>query len=61
MPKIFCCYRRDDSRHQVGRIFDHLATYFGKHELFTPTKAYPAMTVSELAAAALGEAPKAAE
>jgi len=36
-----------------GSLFAHLA----KHELFTPTKTYPPMTVSELAAAALGDAP----
>jgi hypothetical protein len=30
----------------------------GKHEIFTPTKAYPPMTVSELAAATLNERPK---
>ncbi len=37
-----------------GSLFAHL----GKHEIFTPTKAYPPMTVAELGAAALGEAPK---
>lgn len=37
-----------------GSLFAHL----GKHELFTPTKAYPSMTVRELAAASLGDAPK---
>ena len=30
-----------------GSLFAHL----GKHEIFTPTKTYPPMTVSELAAA----------
>jgi hypothetical protein len=40
-----------------GSLFAHL----GKHELFTPTKAYPPMTVSELAAAAPCQAPKAVE
>ncbi len=35
-----------------GSLFAHL----GKHEIFTPIKIYPSMTVSELAA--LGEAPK---
>jgi len=34
MPKIFFCYRREDSTHQAGRIFDALAAHFGKHELF---------------------------
>jgi hypothetical protein len=37
-----------------GSLFAHL----GKHEIFTPTKTYPPMTVSELAAAALGGTPK---
>ena len=37
-----------------GSLFAHL----GKHELFTPTRTYPPMTVSELAMAMLGEAPK---
>jgi hypothetical protein len=32
-----------------GSLFSHL----GKHEIFTPIKTYPSMTVSELAAAAL--------
>lgn len=40
-----------------GSLFAHL----GKHELFTPTKAYPPMTVSELAGAACGDATKEAE
>jgi MmeI, DNA-methyltransferase domain len=37
-----------------GTLFAHL----GKHEIFTPTKTYPPLTVSELAAAARGGAPK---
>jgi hypothetical protein len=37
-----------------GSLFAHL----GKHEIFTPTKTYPPMTVSELATAALGGTPK---
>ena len=36
-----------------GSLFAHL----GKHEIFTPTKTYPPMTVSELAAV-LGDSPK---
>lgn len=35
-------------------LFAHL----GKHEIFTPTKTYPPMTVRELACAALGDVPK---
>jgi len=37
-----------------GSLFAHL----GKHEIFTPTKTYPPMTVSELAAAVHGDTPK---
>lgn len=36
---------------------DDLFSQLGKHEIFTPIKTYPPMTVSELAAA-LGDAPK---
>jgi hypothetical protein len=36
-----------------GTLFAHL----GKHEIFTPTKMYPPMTVSELATAGLGKIP----
>jgi hypothetical protein len=35
-------------------LFAHL----GKHEIFTPIKTYPPMTVSELASAAFGDAPR---
>lgn len=37
-----------------GSLFAHL----GKHEIFTPTRTYPPMTVGELAAAALCDLPK---
>jgi N-6 DNA methylase len=37
-----------------GSLFANL----GKHEIFTPTKTYPPMTVSELAAATTGGTPK---
>jgi hypothetical protein len=37
-----------------GSLFAHL----GKHEIFTPTKTYPPMTVSELATAAHGGTPR---
>jgi hypothetical protein len=39
---------------EEGSLFAHL----GKHEIFTPTKTYPPMTVRELACAALGDTPK---
>ncbi len=35
-----------------GSLFAHL----GKHEIFTPTRTYPPITLSELAAAAVGDA-----
>jgi len=37
---------------------DSLFAHLGKHEIFMPTKTYPPMTVSALAAAALGDVPK---
>ncbi|MBE9108251.1 N-6 DNA methylase [Nodosilinea sp. LEGE 07298] len=37
-----------------GSLFAHM----GKHEIFTPTKTYPPMTVSDLASAAPGDVPK---
>jgi hypothetical protein len=37
-----------------GSFFAHL----GKHDIFTPTKAYPPVTMSELAAATLGKLSK---
>jgi hypothetical protein len=37
-----------------GSLFAHL----GKHEIFTPTKTYPPMTVGELATATNGSTPK---
>lgn len=43
---------------EEGSLFAHL----GRHQLFTPTKTYQPMTISDLAAAARGEAlPEAAE
>jgi hypothetical protein len=39
---------------EEGTLFAHL----GKHEIFTPTKSYPPMTVTELASRSLGDAPK---
>ena len=37
---------------------DSLFAHVGKHEIFTPTKSYPPLTVSDLAAAATGAAPQ---
>src|SRR5690242_1724373 len=41
---------------EEGSLFAHL----GKHEIFRPTKAYPPVTVSELAGVTRAEAPKVA-
>jgi hypothetical protein len=38
---------------QAGSLFAHL----GKHEVFTPLKAYPPMTARELACLAVGDGP----
>ncbi len=34
MPRIFISYRRADSQAITGRIYDHLAAEFGKHDIF---------------------------
>jgi len=57
-------FQRRDFRYDVltgssafsaeGSLFAHL----GKHEIFKPIKAYPSMTVRELAAAAIGDSSK---
>jgi hypothetical protein len=36
---------------EEGTLFAHL----GKHEIFTPTKTYPPMTMGELASSVLGD------
>ena len=41
MTKIFFCYRREDSGHQAGRIFDHLSSHFGKEDLFKDVDSIP--------------------
>ena len=34
MPKIFICYRREDSNHQAGRLYDFLVSRFGASSVF---------------------------
>jgi hypothetical protein len=41
MPKVFCCYRREDSIHQVGRIFDQLCNHFAKQNVFKDVDSIP--------------------
>jgi hypothetical protein len=55
--------RRDfrlDVLTQMSGFIAHspLFAHLGKHEIFTPTRTYPPMTVGELAAAAFGDRPK---
>lgn len=40
--RIFICYRRDDSSHAADRIFDQLATTFGKSNVFYDIASIPA-------------------
>lgn len=60
-------YQRRDFRFDVltgSSAFsaeDSLFAHLGKHEIFTPTKTYPLMTVRELAATASGDSPMEAE
>jgi hypothetical protein len=39
--RLFLCYRRDDSSHQVGRINDHLERHFGRGNVFRDVDAMP--------------------
>ena len=41
MIKVFVSYRRDDSRHQAGRLFDHLVEKFGKKHVFKDVDSIP--------------------
>ncbi len=41
MIKVFVSYRRDDSRHQAGRLYDHLVEHFGKEYIFKDVDSIP--------------------
>jgi hypothetical protein len=41
MSKIFVSYRREDSKHVVGRIFDHLSHHFGADHVFKDVDSIP--------------------
>jgi rubrerythrin len=41
MAKIFICYRRDDTHHPAGRIYDRLITEFGKDSVFKDVDSIP--------------------
>lgn len=41
MSKIFISYRRDDSPHAAGRIYDRLAEKFGRESIFIDINSIP--------------------
>jgi hypothetical protein len=41
MIRVFVSYRRDDSRHQAGRLYDHLVEQFGKKYVFKDVDSIP--------------------
>src|SRR5262245_55391908 len=41
MPRVFISYRRDDSAHITGRIFDRLRAHFGDKVLFRDVDTIP--------------------
>jgi sulfatase modifying factor 1 len=41
MIHVFVSYRREDSRHQAGRLFDHLVAHFGKRHVFKDVDSIP--------------------
>jgi hypothetical protein len=41
MPRVFISYRRDDSRHVTGRIYDRLAQVLGEKQVFKDVDSIP--------------------
>jgi TIR domain len=41
MPSIFLSYRREDSRHQAGRLHDRLVTHFDQKQIFKDVDSIP--------------------
>jgi hypothetical protein len=41
MIRVFVSYRRDDSRHQAGRLYDYLVEQFGKKYVFKDVDSIP--------------------
>ena len=40
-PRVFICYRRDDSADVTGRIYDRLAEHFGREQVFKDVDSIP--------------------
>ena len=38
---VFVCYRREDSRHQAGRLYDRLVTHYGAGRVFKDVDSIP--------------------
>ena len=38
---VFVSYRREDSRHQAGRLYDHLVAHFGSEHVFKDVDSIP--------------------
>jgi TIR domain len=41
MPKIFICYRREDSTHQAGRLFDRMVAQYSPADVFKDVDSIP--------------------
>jgi Sulfatase-modifying factor enzyme 1 len=41
MTSVFLSYRRGDSRHQAGRLYDRLVAQFGKEHVFKDADSIP--------------------
>jgi formylglycine-generating enzyme len=41
MTSVFVSYRRDDSRHQAGRLYDRLVAHFGAEQVFKDVDSIP--------------------
>jgi hypothetical protein len=41
MPRVFISYRREESELIAGRIYDHLTSRFGPHNIFRDLDSIP--------------------
>jgi hypothetical protein len=44
MPRIFISYRREDSEHIAGRLYDRLHAHFGRDNVFMDIDRRPELT-----------------